>query len=91
MAYALKIDERPSYLHFVVTGLSWMRGESRVETEKPEVNCGNNLRSSLVSGQQTPRRWGLGNPAEETICCPNTLFILQANLVSKKNSQKKRF
>jgi hypothetical protein len=22
-------------------------------------------------GQQTPRRWGLGNPAEETICRPN--------------------
>jgi len=24
-------------------------------------------------GQQTPRRWGLGNPAEETFCHPNQI------------------
>jgi hypothetical protein len=38
----------------------------------------------LMSGQQTPRRWGLGNPAEETICCPNALFIPEHDSFSKK-------
>jgi hypothetical protein len=31
-------------------------------------------------GQQTPRRWGLGNPAEETICHPNRNFKEQNQL-----------
>src|SRR5262245_15567961 len=44
-----------------------------------------------MSGQQTPRRWGLGNPAEETICCPNTVLIRKDHSVSKKNSRKRSF
>jgi hypothetical protein len=27
-----------------------------------------------IAGQQTPRRWELGNSAEETFCCPAAFF-----------------
>jgi hypothetical protein len=65
--------------------LAKFRTKSKETARVLSVQIRRTLWSKSGSGQQTPRRWGLGNPAEETICYPNRSAFI--HLIARVNQE----